>query len=359
MNRCIFHIPWKPDEKQNVAPDIRVIKISNALKEIGYQVEIIWGRGKERKQRIKKIKHQIKVGIKFDFLYSESSTYPTLLTEPHHLPSYPFLDFSFFKFCKKNKIPIGLFLRDVYWSFKEVKRFNIIKQIYSTNFHIYDILIYNKFVDLIFFPHIKMRKHVSFLRSNINFTGLLPGANDIKCDMIYNAKILYVGCINPQLYDITEMLKAFKITDAELILCCREREWVKFKTQYEDLLYSNISVIHLNTKEIEEIYKKVSYAIIYLKPQEYRKITIPFKLFEYIGYEKPIITSNNTTVAEFVEQYDIGFVVNYNSNNLRQFLTNLPSKKIYEEKVQNLRKFKRNNLWIERAKQIARDLVRE
>ena len=82
-------------------------------------------------------------------------------------------------------------------------------------------------------------------------------------------------------------------------------------------------------------------------------------MFEYIGYEKPIITSNNTTVAEFVEQYDIGFVVNYNSNNLRQFLTNLPSKKIYEEKVQNLRKFKRNNLWIERAKQIARDLVRE
>ncbi len=36
---------------------------------------------KKEEKKIKKIKSNIKEGIKYDFLYSESSTEPTLLTE--------------------------------------------------------------------------------------------------------------------------------------------------------------------------------------------------------------------------------------------------------------------------------------
>ena len=56
-----------------------------------------------------------------NFLYSESSTMPTSLTEPHHMPTHPFLDFSFFYFCKRNGIKIGLFYRDIYWKFEIYK----------------------------------------------------------------------------------------------------------------------------------------------------------------------------------------------------------------------------------------------
>lgn len=55
---------------------------------------------KKEKKKIKKIKSNIKEGIKYDFLYSESSTEPTLLTEKNHIPLYPFLDFGFLKYCK-------------------------------------------------------------------------------------------------------------------------------------------------------------------------------------------------------------------------------------------------------------------
>ena len=65
----------------------------DTFKEIGYEVDLVEGYAKDRSIAIKKIKDKIKQGVKYDFLYSESSTLPFLLTECHHV-SYT----SFFRF---------------------------------------------------------------------------------------------------------------------------------------------------------------------------------------------------------------------------------------------------------------------
>ena len=44
---------------------------------------------------------------------------PTLLTEPHHFPTHPLLDFGFFRYVKKQGIPIGLFYSDIFWKFED------------------------------------------------------------------------------------------------------------------------------------------------------------------------------------------------------------------------------------------------
>ena len=80
-------------------------------------VDLIVGYGAERRKAINRIKRNVKHGKHYDFIYSESSTMPTLLTEKHHFPTYPFLDFGFFRWAKGNSIPIGLFYRDIYWKF--------------------------------------------------------------------------------------------------------------------------------------------------------------------------------------------------------------------------------------------------
>ena len=108
--RCIVHIPNHIEKSGKSGSNIRPIKMKQAFEENGYLVEYISGYGTERKVQINKIKRNIRNGIKYDFLYSESSTMPTLLTEKNHLPRYPFLDFSFFKFCKKNGIKIDFFI---------------------------------------------------------------------------------------------------------------------------------------------------------------------------------------------------------------------------------------------------------
>ena len=115
MKRMIFHIPLKINRERSSASQIRPLKMIEAFKKVGFEVDLVEGYGKERKKQIKKIKKNILDGIEYQFLHCPCSTMPTLLTEKHHFPIYPILDFSFFSFCKKHGIRIGLFYRDIYW----------------------------------------------------------------------------------------------------------------------------------------------------------------------------------------------------------------------------------------------------
>ena len=71
MPNCIFHIPFKIDEDWPSASQIRPIRMLNAFKSIGYNVDIVMGYGKERKNNIQKIKDKIRSGVKYDFMRSE------------------------------------------------------------------------------------------------------------------------------------------------------------------------------------------------------------------------------------------------------------------------------------------------
>ena len=93
--KCIVHIPNYIEKEGKSGSNIRPLKMKQAFEEAGYLVDFVYGYGKERKKKIKFIKEQIKKGIEYDFLYSESSTMPTLLTEKNHFPKYINLDFDF------------------------------------------------------------------------------------------------------------------------------------------------------------------------------------------------------------------------------------------------------------------------
>ena len=103
--RLIFHIPLKIDRNDPSASQIRPQKLMKAFADLGWEMDVVEGSGRDRKQQIAKIKRKIRQGVHYDFVYSESSTMPTLLTEPHHLPIYPCLDFGFLSFCKRHGIP--------------------------------------------------------------------------------------------------------------------------------------------------------------------------------------------------------------------------------------------------------------
>lgn len=115
--RLIFHIPLKIDRNDPSASQIRPQKLMTAFAELGWEMDVVEGSARDRKQQITKIKRKIRQGVHYDFVYSESSTMPTLLTEPHHLPTHPCLDFGFMAYCKRHGIPVGLFYRDIHWQY--------------------------------------------------------------------------------------------------------------------------------------------------------------------------------------------------------------------------------------------------
>ena len=92
----IFHVPRRVEKGKASGFHVRVSNMLQAFIDNGYTVDFISGNAKERKQSIKQIRRNIKEGVLYDFLYAENATIPTLLTELHHLPTHPFLDFTFF-----------------------------------------------------------------------------------------------------------------------------------------------------------------------------------------------------------------------------------------------------------------------
>ena len=100
--RIIFHHPLPLRLNSSSASGIRPVRMLEAFRQLGYEVDVVAGYSSERKKIIKKIKQKIENGVKYDFIYSESSTMPTVLTDKHHLPLNPFLDFGFLFFVKKT-----------------------------------------------------------------------------------------------------------------------------------------------------------------------------------------------------------------------------------------------------------------
>lgn len=311
MKRMIFHIPMKINRNRASASQIRPMKMIEAFKECGYEVAVVEGYGKERKRQIKEIKSNILKGVKYDFLYSESSTMPTLLTERNHLPLYPFLDFSFLAFCKKRGIKIGLFYRDIYWCFdKEAKNW---KQKIADYFYRYDLKEYRRLVDVFFLPSKAMLKYIPFHFSN-KVEELPPGGelrNYIERESHDVVNLLYIGGIGNH-YDLKMIVTAItKVPKVKLTICCRKDDWEAVKEEYLSILSDQIEIVHKFGKELEDLYYQADLFCLFVEPQEYRNFAVPFKLFETIGFGCPILASEGTWVSRFVKSNKIGFTCKY------------------------------------------------
>lgn len=360
MKKIIFHHPLPLDPNATSASGIRPLKMIKAFEKLGYEVTEVTGYAKERKETIKNLKKRIIEGEKFDFIYSESSTQPTLLTEKNHLPKYPFLDFNFFKFCQRRGIKIGLFYRDIYWLFPEYgKELSFFKRNVAKIFYKYDLMKYNLLVDIVYLPSMLMAKYIPIINED-KCKALPPGHDEYEAKEIkYTDKIielLYIGGLGShyQMHKLFRVLKNFP--KFHFTLCTRESEWKNIKDEYQ--LSKNISIVHKSGNELKELYANADIAMLFIKPQEYREFAAPVKLFEYLGKEKPIIASRATLAGKFVEKYDIGWNIEYEEKtleNLFEKIIEIPS--LLTIKSQNISKIKNEHSWEARAKKVVSDLA--
>ncbi len=367
MSRCIIHIPNKLNSKMASASQIRPKKMIDAFKSIGCEVDVIEGTSKERATAIKRIKKNIDCGIKYDFMYAESSTMPTLLTDPKHLPLHPLLDFNFFKYIKKHDICIGLFYRDVYWKFPIYKdSVKGVKAAFATLMYQYDLRQYDKYLDILYMPTRDGFKYVEDDVREVVLDILPPGCVyktiDTKQRNIDSITLLYVGGLGKQ-YQIDKVLEVVRDYPAyRLILCCRENEWLKVKGELEPLLADNIEVVHKSGDELNALYERADIGILLFQPDDYSqiKIAMPYKTFEYMGFGLPMIASADTAVGDYVEEQKIGWTIPYDNNSLRYLLSSLNSNRAdISSKSKACVELAKNNRWEDRALKVKNDLVRE
>lgn len=359
----IFHHPLPLNNNAKSASGIRPIKMLSAFKDLGCRVDLVTGYSDERKRCIRNIMDNVSDGVVYNFVYSESSTMPTILSDTHHLPLNPLLDYGFFLFCKKNNIPISLFYRDIYWAFDNYgDGINSIKSAMAKLAYRFDLWVYQKTVTKLYLPSLEMGDYVPYVSSN-RFSALPPGHVSPKAtrqpvpDLRRRPlKLFYVGGMSSH-YQMHELFIAItRLPSIELTICTRESEWISVRHEYPDLT-SNIRIVHLSGVEMEEYLQSCDIAVLFVKPQEYREFASPVKLYEYVGFQKPIIASEGTLAGRFVKENGIGWSLPYNIDSisvLLQTLVNNPD--IFESIYDNLQQVAPLHSWKSRAEQVIKDL---
>lgn len=315
-------MPFSLDPNAKSASGIRPLKMLEAFKNIGYIVDVVEGTAIERKNKIKKIKCNIDNGKSYDFCYSESSTQPTLHTEPYSFIKHPFFEFNFLKHLKKHNIKVGLFYRDIYWCFPEYAD-SWKKKLYKYLYR-YDLFCYNKYVDVLFLPSLRMKEFIPF-KMRMPVYELPSGSEIVETEI--NTKedgekleVFYVGGIGNH-YDLTMLCRCVaQVENMHLTICCRPADWEKVEGKYKPLLNTNIEIVHASGKELDNYYKRADLCSLFVEPGVYRTFAMPYKLLEFIGRGRPVLASNNTAAADFVEKNKAGFCIDYNEQSLLDFL---------------------------------------
>lgn len=358
--RMIFHMPLPLEDNPSSASGIRPKMMVNAFKELGYELHLITGYVEERKSQFEKLKKNIKNGLKYDFMYSESSTQPTALTEQNHLPIAPFLETKIFKFCKKEHIKIGLFYRDIHWVFPFYGEYlPTWKKLSAIYFYKKDLKLYEKYVDVLYLPSLEMAKYIS---NNETFVieELPPGHSlkkeiDLPVKEMDKVKLLYIGGIGAK-YKLHELFKAIENNDSiECTISTRKDNWELVKDEYS--FGCNLELVHKSGKDLVPLYQSSNICLLFVEPEEYWDFAIPFKLFEYMEKGLPIIASEGTLVAKFIEKHDLGWVVPYDASLLMELLNHLannPNEIL--EKTKIVRSVAMNFTWKSRAEKVLKDL---
>lgn len=362
----IFHHPEPILEEGMSGSQVRPFRMWQAFKELGYQIELVAGYARERRQAIQRVRQQVQMGQKVNLVYAESSTTPTLLTETHHIPTHPFVDFDFWAWLKKQDVPIGLFYRDVHWRFDQHrKNLTWYKRAVAIPFYWYDWIRYRQLVDHLFLPSLGMRSALPGKWEDERSSALPPGcALPETCTgkATYSPgsglKLVYVGNVIPPLYDLRPLIKVVHaLKDVSLTLCCPASAWEQMRAYYEPI-GDRVQIVHASGKALDAHYANADLFAMVWGQSAYLDFAMPVKLFESLGHGVPVITIGQTQAAKLVSREKIGWVA-ANVQEVRQLLLHLKENPdIIMEKRKHVNVVRRRHTWLTRARRVVDTLAR-
>lgn len=358
MPAMLFHAPY-PIHGRETGSGVRPVKMRDAFEAAGYEVHEVTGYGSERAKKLRRLRWDLRRGLQLDFAYGENSTMPTLLTQPHHLPTHPVVDLSLLRLLRGHSVPTGLFYRDVYWRFpayqKSVGR--LIASGTKTLYHA-ELLAYRG-LGRVYLPSTKMASFVPWLRPE-QVDQLPPGGavHDSHRDAGGELTLLYVGNVSDY-YRMHELFRAVDATEGVRLLFCTPPEaWEAVAAQYPLGESGRIEIVHARGPELLPLFARAHLTMLTVEPATYRDFAAPVKLFEYIGHGKPVLATAGTHAGKLVESIGVGRQVDYSALAIARTLRALrDDRDALAELTLGVENERHQHTWQARAEQVVADLT--
>jgi len=334
--RLILHRTRAIDDEAKSGSGLRPAKLLRAFRQLGYEVDVVAGTARVRKQAMQEVKRRLESGVRFVFLYAEPPTTPILIDEPHHFPTHPLLDYGFFAYCRSRGVPVVLFYRDVHWRLPEYRsRVGLAKYLVMLPFFHLDLFVYRKLVDALLVPHRAMLAKISGWTSSRRVWASPPGFDPDETPPQRSSeqaegplRLFYVGGVEPPVYDLVPLLRSSHWArshglDHRLTICTREAEWKRRPPAYDEYLGPHVTIVHNRTRaELLELYRRHDIAVMTYGTLN-SSWAVPLKFSEAIGMGLPILAGLGTAVAAIVAEQGLGWVVGDGVEDLHELLVRI------------------------------------
>jgi|LSQX01.1.fsa_nt_gb glycosyltransferase involved in cell wall biosynthesis len=360
--QTLLYITYSDFNHVSSGSSVRPYKLYQAFKDLPLNISLISGYA-NRKLQITNAIHLFKEK-KFDFCY----------IEPPSEMIFSKQDWKLFKSLKKYNIPVAFFFRDFFYKFpinmfyKDLSPFEKMKIKVKQQIQKRTEKRLAKYIDIFYFPSPEAAKIFKYPNKKV-----LPPAGEslfknFKQSRRYtlekntSSNAIYVGGISKG-YGTDFLINAFKQLNqnkihCKLIFVCRKAEFEN--SALKDHNFSWLNIVHAQGDDLVKLYQKADIALLPINSNNpYHNKAVSVKLFEYMSYALPIVSTPAASMAKIIKQYDIGFVTkSYSEQEFSQaILKVITNSKIYTKYQNNIiSAIEKENLWIHRAKQIINDL---
>lgn len=361
--RMVYHTPLPLNPDARTASGLRPLKMKEAFERLGYEVWLVSGYSSDRRAAMRRVKDAMATGTAFEFCYSESSTMPMTMTDRHHLPLHPLLDRRFFDHLRRAGVPVGHFLRDIFWRFPEYRAsVRPPKREAALAAYAFDQQTLRHHVDRVFLPSEPMASYLNLGSTPV--TALPPGHGyDAPIDSPKDGvRLFYVGGIGAHyrlqtLFEGVQKAAAAGIP-ASLTVCTTSEYWQLERSTYEQWLCDAVKVVHAHGEALRPHLEAANVGALFVEPDDYWTFAVPVKQFEYLGAGKPILAADGSLTGDFVRDNGIGWTLPYRADALVDQLRCLAADaSLIDQARTRVLTVRRDHTWVQRARQVAEALV--
>lgn len=360
-NRRVLYIMYGELGRANSGSGVRPAAMYRAFLERGWDVYLLSGycgrgEGKQRRAEVRKAEAWLREN-RPAFCYIESSTYPIM----YHC------DYALIRLLRREGIPTAYFYRDYYRRFPNLfpRRKGFVNQLKEAYLDFLqwrtDRVLRN--VDIVYFP-----SEGDFQYFHYRCMKTLPPAGqvtEVSLDDAFPPEgrpvAIYVGGVSSA-YGSPMLLDAFSTLNKgdvhyPLILVCRHEE---FESAFPGLdIPPWLEICLASGKELEPLYAKASLGLLTLEPNEYTQMAVGIKLFQYISYGLPVLSTDTAVMKKLIEENMFGQTAPYDAQTFaaaaKAMLDDPETLRRYRQSA--LKSLREKHLWVHRVDQIAADLI--